>query len=175
MQRVDLVERVTLEKAVVDHGARAGEELLGRLEDEGDAAIEVVTLGEVGRRRQQRDGMAIVAATVELALDRRTIVDRRLLAHRQGIELGAQSDQALAALGRLALPAQQADDSRPANSGLDLEAERAEALSNERGGAMLLEADLGMGMQLPQPGKGFRLVRSEPGLEHGPTRELSVA
>ena len=56
-------------------------------------------------------------------------------------------------MGRLALPAQQADDSRPADSRFDLQTERAEALSYERGGAMFLEPDLGMGMQLPQPGK----------------------
>ena len=175
VQRVDLVERIAIEKAVLDHGARAGEDLLGGLEDEGDVALEVIVLGEVRSGRQQRDGMAVVAAAVELAIHRRAIVDRRLLAHRQRIELGAQSDQALAAMGRLALPAQQADDAGPADSRLDLETEGPQPLSDERRRAVLLEADLRVRMQLPQPGKGFRLVRSEPGLEHGPTRELAVA
>ena len=89
--------REALEQALVEHplaAAVAAADLLGRLKDQVDGAVEAAGLGQVPGRAEQHGGVAVMAAGVH-----RAGVDRRpgqagCLLDRQGVHIGAQADRA---------------------------------------------------------------------------------
>ena len=108
-----------------------------------DGAVEVLRLSEVARRAEQHRGVAVVAARVHAAGDRRAVGELVALGDRQRIHVGAQADRAQAASA-----ADRANDAGAADAAVGLDAERLEVAGDERGGTVLLEREFGMGMDV---------------------------
>ena len=153
------VQRVHLgdvgEHAAVDgvQGA-ARARLLGGLEDQPDAAGQQALLAQPGEHdpdAEQDRRVHVVAAGVGHARHLRGEVDRAAVRDRQGVEVGAQADQALALLVEAVR-----DDVAP-RAGADRQdlghqADGLEDLDHPRGGAVLGVADLGVGVQVAADG-----------------------
>ncbi len=148
VQAIDRLDRELLEEPVFDHHPGAALALLGRLEDEGDAAGEVAGLGQIARRAQQHRRVPVVAAGVHLAVVDRAVVELVQLLHGQRVHIGAQADQALAGLATL----EQTDDAGAGQAPVHLDPPVGELLGDHIGGAVLLEGDLGMAVDVPAPG-----------------------
>ena len=67
VQAIDLVAGKSVEQPVLDHGTRAAEPFLGRLENEMHGAVEILSFGEIARGAEQHGGVAVMAAAVETA------------------------------------------------------------------------------------------------------------
>jgi hypothetical protein len=145
VQRVDLVGREALEQPVLDHRAAAGVALLARLEDQRHRAVERARLGEVARRGQQHRRVAVVPAAVHAAVVARAVRERVVLLHRQRVHVGAETHRA-SARGRAA--AHDGHDAGLAHAGVVLDVERGQPLGHHVRGAVLLEAELGMRVQV---------------------------
>src|SRR3546814_17800825 len=89
---VDRADRELFEQPLLHHDAAAALVLLGGLEDEGDATIEIARLGEVLGGAQQHRRVAVVTAGVHLALVPRAVVEAVELLDMQGVHIGAQAD-----------------------------------------------------------------------------------
>ncbi len=87
------LDRKALEQPLLDHDPAAALVLLGRLEDEMDGAGEIAGLGEIARRAQQHRGMAVMAAGMHLAGDRRDMGEDVLLVDMERVHVGAQRDR----------------------------------------------------------------------------------
>ena len=125
VKRIDFIAREPLEQSVRQHGARAFQKFLSRLENEDGRTLKIVPAGKIRRRRQEGDRMPIVTACVGYAVHLRTIGDRRLFADRQRIEFGTQPDGA--DVGAFSLPlTKDADDACAANTRRHLEADVAQ-------------------------------------------------
>ncbi|MEH2616387.1 hypothetical protein V1285_001333 [Bradyrhizobium sp. AZCC 1620] len=144
MQPINLVAGEFLEQAVLDHGARAAEAFLGGLEDEMDGAVEVFRLRQIARGAEQHGGVAVMAAAVEAAGNRRAPFQVGILFHRQRVHVGAQPD----ALAATALALEHADHAGAAEPAMHLDAPSLQLLRDDTGGAHFFEADLGMSMQI---------------------------
>ena len=133
--------------------------LLGVLEDEAHLAGELVAAPEeqLGGAEQHRR-VTVVAAGVHDAGTGRHVGEGVLLVDRQRIGVGAEHDD-LAGPGAV----EPRHDGR-SRGALDLEAaERAQRLLDEGGGLVLLERELGIGVQVPPPRDRacFEVVRDE--------------
>ena len=147
VQAIDLVEGETLHQPVVEHGERALSPLLGRLEDETDGAVEAAFIGEQPRGTQEHAGVAIMAAGMHQARRARAIGMIALLGDPQCVHVSAQRDGAVAG----AAP-QRSNDAGTADAFHHLiEAELPEPLRHEGRGALFLEAEFGMGVQIVPP------------------------
>ena len=147
---VDLLDAEPLHHAVLDHLAAAAAALLGRLEDHHGGAGEIARLGQVARGAQEHRGVAVVAAGVHLARHGRLVRQVVRLDDRQGVHVGAQPDHlAAVALGA----ADDADHAGAADAGHHLvAAEGAQLVGDRRGGAVDVELQFGMGVQVVPPG-----------------------
>ena len=143
-----------LEQAVAEHRLGAAQSLLGRLEDEMHGAVEVARRGEVARRAQQHGGVPVVAAGVHLAGVARLVGQVGGLLDRQRVHVGAQAD------GRAVAGLQHPDHSRLADVAMHGAAEFGELAGDELGGAVLLEAELGMRMQVLPPRRHLVVKRA---------------
>ena len=129
------------------------------LEDEAHLARKLVAVLEqqLGRSEQHRR-VAVVPTGVHHAGPHRHVRNHVLLEDRQGIDVPPEHDD-LARPG----PVKPRHDRR-SRGPLDLEAaERAQGLLDERGGLVLLERQLGGGVQVPAPRDRarFEVVRDE--------------
>ncbi len=100
---------------------------------------------QVTRGGEQHGGVAVVPAAVHQALEARLVREVVLLLHRQRVHVGAQADRAAAAVGA---PAHDSDHAGLADPRVVLDAEVGEALADDLGGAMLLEAELRVHVQV---------------------------
>ncbi len=134
-----------VEHAALDHAPGAAELLLGRLEEEHVATRQVVgPSGHHLRHRQQDRSMGVVAAGVHLPVDRRAEVEVDLLLHRQRVDVGPDEHGATGpATG------QGGDGSRRGRARLDLQPERTQPVDDQPAGLVLLEAELGVGVEPP--------------------------
>src|SRR6202171_4490002 len=89
--------------------------------------------------------MAVMAATMEAAGGGRAPARVGVLLHRQRVHVGAQADAFSA--GALAL--EHADHAGAAEAAMHLDAPLRQSVGDDAGSADFLEADLGMGMQIP--------------------------
>ncbi len=152
------VARKALEQAVGDHRLRAAQAFLGRLEDEVHRAVEVARLRQIARRAQQHRGVAVMTAGVHAALVLRAVVEAVGLVDRQRVHVGAQADR----LVRAAV-AKHADDTRASDAAVHLDAEALETLRDEVGGAVLLEAQFRVRVQVAPPGGEFGMEFGDAG------------
>ena len=144
MQAVEFVARKLLEQAVGDHGARAAKPLLGRLEDEGDAACEVAGLRKIARRTEQHGRVAVVAAGMHGSGLRGAPRQVGGFLDRQRVHVGAQPK----ASRPFRVAMQDADDAGLAQAAMNLDSVVLEFLGDERRCAHLLETDFGMGVDV---------------------------
>jgi len=128
---------------VGEHGAGAAEAFLGGLEDEHRGAGEIAGLGEIAGGAEQHRGMRVVAAGVHHAGGLRGPGQVGLLVDRQRVHVGPEAD---GATGTVAL--QHADDAGLADAGGDLEPEAGQFGGDDGRGAHLLEAKLGVFVQV---------------------------
>ena len=135
-----------LEEAVLDHRPAAAQPFLGRLKDEVHGAVECPRLGEVARRAQQHGGMPVMAAGMHAAIVARAVGKAVGLLDWQRVHIGAQADAA-----RRAAAAQDADDAGAADAAMHHAAEPRQPLGHQIRGAPLLEAELGMGVDVAAP------------------------
>src|SRR5919197_3828199 len=120
--------------------------LLGVLEDEADLAAGELMRAEDPRCAEQHRGVAVVATGVHRAWVLRREVDAALLRDRERVDVRAQRD------GRTRAAGGQAGEHAVLGRALDLQAiEALERPGDERGGLALLEARLGMAVQVPAP------------------------
>ena len=139
-----------VERAGVDHHARAaGDLLLARLEEEADAAAQLVANRvEDLRRAEERGRVRVVPAGVHRAVVLRDEVERVLLADRQRVHVGAEGERGAG----LRAP-NRCDDARLRDARLHGHAvEIAQRFGDERGGGVLLERELGVAVERPPRG-----------------------
>ena len=94
MQREDL-HHVVQAAGLDDLQRAAGQDLLGRLEDQPDPAGQLAEVGELGQQHadaEQDRGVHVVAAGVADALHRRAVRHVLGVVQRQGVDVGAQRD-----------------------------------------------------------------------------------
>ena len=132
-----------VEHAALDHAARPAAHLLGRLEQEHVAPgqLRLPRTQRVGHA-DQHGGVTVVPAGVHAAVDARAEGDRRLLLQRQGVDVRAQQHRAP---GPPAGERQHRAGRRGA--GQPLQAGSEEVVEERGGGAVLLEAQLRLGVQ----------------------------
>ena len=143
----DLLAGELVEQPVLHHRLGAAAALLGRLEDEMDGAVEVARRREILGGAQQHRGVAVMAAGMHAALVLAAVIERVVLVHRQGIHVGAQPDGA-----RIVADPDGADDAGLADAGGDLAAPFLELPGHDLRGPLLLEAELGMGVDVAPDG-----------------------
>ena len=146
----NLLAREFLEEAVLHHRLGAATAFLGRLEDEVHRAVEVARGGEILGGAQQHRGVTVMTAGVHAALVLAAVIEGVVFVHRQRIHVGAQPDR----LGIVADP-DRAHDSGLADAGGDLAAPLLQFLRHDLRRAHLLEAKLGMGMDVAPDGGQF--------------------
>ncbi len=145
MHPVDLVAGEAVEQALGDHPARAAQALLGGLEDEDDRAVEIAALREIARGAQQHRGVPVMAAGMHSPRMRGRVGHARRLLDGKRVHVGAQADAAVAA----PRSADQADDAGAALPLVHLvHAVIAQVLGHDPRGPGLLEAELGMGVNV---------------------------
>jgi hypothetical protein len=131
------------EQLVRKHRLRAAQPLLGRLEDEIDRAVEVARLGEIARRTEQHGGVAVVTAGMHHAGLGRFVWQLVRFHDRQCVHVGAQPDR-----HRAVALAQHTDDTGATDCTVHLDAERFQLSCHDVRGAMLLEAELGVCVEI---------------------------
>ena len=153
MHAVDLLDAEALDEAVLDHGEAAGEAFLVGLEHDHHRAVEVARLAQILGGAEQHGRVPVVAARVHLARRLGCVRNARHLLDRQGVHVGAQPDR-----GRAVALAQHADDAGAADADMHLDAERFKFLRDDIRGAMLLEAELRMGVKVAAPRGQLRVI-----------------
>ena len=157
---VDLVDAEALDHAVVNHFATAPAAFFGGLEDDRDGSIEVPRLCKVFRGAKKHRGVPVMSAGMHHAWRFRRICQPRLLMDRQGIHVGAQAYRHPRSSG---LAVDQPDDSRASDACHNLVAsEFLELLLDDSGGAMHLEEQLRMRVEVTPPPGNFVMQFSKP-------------
>ncbi len=92
VQSIQFITGEFVEQLVLDHGARAAETFLGRLEDEMHGAVEVFGFRQIARGTQKHGGVAVMTAAVEAAGNGGAPAQVGVFLHRQRVHVGAQPD-----------------------------------------------------------------------------------
>ena len=133
------IAREFVEQPLLHHDPATAEPLLAGLENEMHGAVEIARRGEIARRAEQHRGMPVMAAGMHLAVMRRAVRKLVHLLHRQAVHVGPEPDRAQ----RVAAP-YRADHARLGEAAMHLDAPFGELYRDNIGGALLLEPDLGM-------------------------------
>lgn len=112
-----------------------------------DRPGKLARFGEVLGRAQQHRRMAVMTAGVHPAGIARGMRERVLLRNRQGIQVSTQRDRPVARYQSL----ERTDHPGAGDATLDRDAEGFEQFGNQRGGLVLFERDLRMGMDALPP------------------------
>jgi len=144
VQTVDLIHPRVVERARLDHRARAAQHFLGGLEEEdGRPGHLRAPRGQDVRHRDRDRGVAVVPARVHHA--RRAGGEGRLeqLGERQRVDVGAPRD------GRSGpVTVEHAHHAGAADAGPHIQLRRVQALRDDLRGAPLLVAQLGMAVEV---------------------------
>jgi hypothetical protein len=133
--------------------SRPAAAFLGGLEDEIDRAVEVAVRGQVLGRGQQHGGVAVVPAGVHAAADGARMRKLVALGHGQGVDVGPQAD---GAGGRAVLD--DADHAGLAQPPVHGNAPVGQCLRDDVGGALLVEAEFGVLVQVAADRRDGRRV-----------------
>ena len=157
---IDGIAGKALEQAFLHHGLGTAVEaaLLGRLEDQVQAAAEVAVARQILGRAQQHGHMAVMAAGMHAARDAAGMLGARGLLNRQCIHVGANA-QAAAAIA----VAQRADQACAAYAARDLVTPFGELARDEVGGAVLGKRQFRVLVQMAANGDQLLLVGQELG------------
>jgi hypothetical protein len=118
--------------------------LFSGLEEEAKRAGEVLLAEELGHTKED-GGMAVVPTGMHHAGRQGGIGDVTRLLDGQGVHIGAQGDDRVTGA---AFP----DDACAPDGGTNAAAHGTQLLRDKRGGAGLLEAELGVAVDIPPPG-----------------------
>ena len=165
----DRVARELLEEPVLDHRLRAAEPLLGGLEDEEHLPLEVAGLGEVAGRPEEHRGVPVVPAGVHPPIVPGAVLEPRRLLDGKRVHVCPQPHRA----GRVAGP-ERPHDAGPPDAPVDLAPELLEALRDEIRGPVLLESELGVGVDVAPPG-GHLVVERADAIDCGHVQVSSFA
>ena len=135
-----------LEQPLLDHDAATAFVLFGRLEDEVDRTVEVLGLREVLGGTQQHHRVAVMAAGMHLAGNRRLVVELVGLVNVERIHVGTQADSPLRRPA-----AQDADHARLGQAAMHFEAERLQLLGDDIGSPHFLEGRLRVAVDVVTP------------------------
>ena len=141
---------VRAEQTLVEHHLCPAVSFFARLEHEQDPAGELVApAGEEARRRDEHRHVGVVTAGMHRAVHPRGVVEPGVLRHGEGIHVASQQRR------RAVAPAVEHGDYRGRLATCrDLEAEPVDRLEYDRLGPREVEADLGMGVDLPPESDG---------------------
>lgn len=148
-----LITGETLKQTIRDHGARACQQLLGWLKDEPHGAVKIAVLRQIGRRRQRRNHMAIMAAAMEFSGNLGGIGHISLFIHRQGIKLRPEGNAAPVVFRARRGTVHGADNTRSPNARGNVIPKFTEAFCDKGCGAHFFKADLGVTMNSLKPFK----------------------
>ena len=148
------VARVARKEAVVHHLHGATEAFFGGLEDEVERAREAAVIGQLLGRREQHRRVAVVPAGMHQAVVATRVGLAAFFDDGQRVHVGADAQRALAAAAT-----QRADDARATEADVDLIAHGAQLVGHQRAGAVFLEADLGVAVDVSPDGYEFSAVR----------------
>ena len=153
--REDGVAGVPVEQAVLHHPARAPPPPSSAgWKIRFSVPVKRPAFGQMARRGQQHRGVAVVAAGVHHAGVAAGIGQAGGLVDRQGVHVGAQAEPALAVAAH-----QPADDAGAAEAALHLVAPGLQLLGHQGRGAVLVEGELGVVVDVaPQPDEFIRLA-----------------
>ena len=150
VQPIEFLNLPALDQPVIEHRLRAGLAFLGGLEDDDGGAVEIARLGQVSGRAEQHRAVPVMAAGMHPPRHGRGIGQPGRLGHRQRVHIGAQRDHPT---GAVAAPPDHADDAGPADAFGDLvQPEVAQQPGHPRGGAMHVELQFRMGVEIVPPG-----------------------
>jgi hypothetical protein len=147
VQRVDRLAGEPVEQALLHHLPCAAAAFFGRLEDEGDGAVEIAHACKVARCAEQHGRVAVVSARVVHTRMPADVGDFASLVDRKRVHVGAKPDHPV----RRAM-AQHADHARSRNAFVHFEPELLQCGGHEPRGAAFLEGQFGMGMQVAPEG-----------------------
>ncbi len=139
----DGVAGEALQQPVVEHRAGTAEALFGRLEDQLQGAAPVRRLDQVPGCGEEHRGVAVVAAGVHAPAVAAAVAEPRGLDDRQRIHVRPQAEPP-----RAVALAEDADHAGAADPFVHFVAPAAQAFGDQRGGASLLEAQFGMGVDV---------------------------
>jgi hypothetical protein len=150
----DLVAVESLKKSIFDHGLRAPTTLLGGLKDEHNPAMEVSVFHEQGCRCQQHGGMPIVPTGMHLSCIPAGMGEYILLGHRKRIHVRPKTDTLHAIRGwARTRPIDDSHHPSLSDSLCDLiDPQESELLGDPSRGALLLETQFGVGMNVSPKG-----------------------
>ena len=148
VQTVDLLEREALRQPVGQHSERTLAPFFRRLEDKAHGTVEPTFLGKEFCRSEQHSRVTVMAAGMHRAGILRAVVLRPLFGDAQGVHIGPERDGPVAAAAF-----ERADDPGTTHAfGNFIEAELPQFGGHEGAGALLLEAELRIGVQVTPPG-----------------------
>ena len=145
MERVQPFGRKADEQAVLDHRLRACVALLAGLEDQISNAVEAPRFMQITRGGEEHRRVTVVPAAVHSSVVARFMCEVVFFLHRQRVHVGAQADRFSA---RGAATRDHCDDAGAADPRVMLDAQRRQLLADDAGRAMLLEAELGMRVEI---------------------------
>src|SRR5262249_40864936 len=141
------------EEPVLDHRLAAAEPLFGGLEDQVDGAVEISGFGQVASGAEQHRGVPVMAAGVHASPMARAVDEIGRLLDRQRVHVSPQADRA-----RRGARAQPPDHTRAADPAKDLVTEFCELICDEIGGPLLLEAELGVRVNIAAPARQIVVI-----------------
>ena len=152
----DGIAGIPVEQPVLHHAQGAATALFRRLEDEVQHAVEAAGLREAPRRRQQHRGVPVMAAGMHEARPAAAPGRARGLLDGQRIHVGAQAEAPAAGATHEA-----AHHAGAADAPLDLVAPGFELVGHERCGAVLLEGQLRLAVDVAPQGDELPHLRPE--------------
>ena len=153
VHRKDRVARKALQQAIVQHARRTAVRrsiFFGGLKNQVQRAIELTPLRQHARRAQQHGGMAVMPAGMHGSGVYAGVREAGRLVDRQGVHVGAKAD----GLGSVADP-QLRHHAGAAQAALDAVTPGREALGHQIGGAVFLERQFWMLMNVMPHGDEF--------------------
>ncbi|MNV13899.1 hypothetical protein D3C71_1045630 [compost metagenome] len=133
----------TFEQAIGEHRFRAALAFFGGLENQGQGAVELAGRRQVARRAQQHRGVAVMPAGVHAALVLTAVGCAGVFDDRQCIHVCPYPE-----LARAAAIAQDADHAGLADPGVHLVAPIRQGFGHQRRGAVFLEAEFRVGVDV---------------------------
>ncbi len=148
------VARVFVEETVGDHLQRAALAFLGGLEDQVQRAREAAVFGKLARRCEQHRGVAVVPARMHHAAFAARVGQAGGLDDRQRVHIGADAQPP----GAVA-PPQHAHHPGATQAQVYLVAPPAQLFGHQCAGAVFLETELGLAVDVEADGDEFVRLR----------------
>ncbi|MNL02319.1 hypothetical protein D3C87_1228200 [compost metagenome] len=148
----------TFEQAIGEHRFGATLAFFGRLENQGQGAVELTGCRQITCGAQQHGGVTVMPASVHASLMLAAVRGAGIFDDRQCVHVRPNPEFA-----RAAAVAQDTDHASLADAGMHLVAPRFEGSGHQCRGAVFLEAEFGVGMDVLAGGVQVAGDVAEPG------------